>query len=133
MTSPLPLMTVDRLVELHRQGMELYGGASPPPRLDCLEGCIGNAEQACLYMSGSVDPLQYSGYLIYYLVQNHCALDGNKRIGWMAMMDVLRAQDFDLRATDDEAEEFVNSIVQHRRDAETAIEWIAERLMAPRP
>ncbi|MGH7906201.1 MAG: Fic family protein [Candidatus Binataceae bacterium] len=73
--------------------------------------------------------LCFAGCLLYYLVQNHCFVDGNKRVGWATCMEVLRSLGLTVRATDDEVEAFVLSIIG--TDVQNAIDvadWVAPRL-----
>ncbi len=58
----------------------------------------------------------FRGCLLYYLMKNHCFVDGNKRVGWAACMEVLRALGLTVTATDKEAEDFelLSNVVDRR-------------------
>ena len=67
------------------------GGTSGAPRPGCVQGSLGAATSAALYSSdGEPDPFVFAAYLLIYLARNHCFPDGNKRVAWLAFVDVLR-------------------------------------------
>jgi death-on-curing protein len=73
--------------------------------------------------------------LLFYLVSNHCFVDGNKRIGWLAAMRVLLSFGLTVSATDDEAEAFCMRIADSQkadaiRDGQDVVIWLSERLEA---
>lgn len=61
------------------------------PRAGCVEGAIANAVTAAMYQQDGEepDPFLIGLYLLRSLAQNHCFLDGNKRIAWLAFIEVL--------------------------------------------
>jgi death-on-curing protein len=78
--------------------------------------------------------LCFAGCLLYYLVKNHCFIDGNKRVGWAACMEVLRALGLTVNATDAEVEGFCLAILDKdsevARNAVDVSAWLAPRLIA---
>ena len=48
--------------------------------------------------------------LLHSLTKNHCLVDGNKRLAWLAMMVFSSINGFRLDAPDDDAYDFVISI-----------------------
>jgi death-on-curing protein len=85
---PSYLPSVDRIVDIHGEGMRLYGGMLDF-RVDraCIEGAIGGSWTATLYASedseADPDALQFSTHLFCRLNKNHCFTDGVKRVSWM--------------------------------------------------
>jgi death-on-curing protein len=103
-----------------------------PPTEGCIEGCLGNAWSAKVYTE---EEDQYSlifvAYLLFYLAKNHCFIDGNKRVAWMAAMDVLMRYNLTINATDDEAVQFVLDIVENKiSDGNKVADWLADRVIA---
>jgi death-on-curing protein len=98
-------ITVDDILALHQEGILRYGGDYSPPASGCIERSLGAAYNAELYTQteDSRMGLCFAGCLLFYLTQNHCFTDGNKRIGWMAAVEVLRKFGLTVQATDDEA------------------------------
>jgi death-on-curing protein len=79
--------------ELQAESIRRFGAdATPTPREGCLEGSLGAAWNAELYAASenAIQGLCFAGCLLYYLIMNHCFMDGNKRVAWTACMEVLR-------------------------------------------
>jgi death-on-curing protein len=73
--------------------------------------------------------LVFSGFLLFYLNQNHCFSDGNKRTAWLAGLQVLLSLGLTVLATTGEAEELCLSIAGGSIDsADDVVDWLAERL-----
>ena len=135
------LISLDEIIALHAKAMADFGqpvahaGAGVQ---NCVEGRLGNAWTSDSYASDedAKPGLCFAGYLLFYLVKDHCFHDGNKRIGWISAMTVLAALGLTVRATDDEAEDVVMRISDQTRDDAirdglTVVRWLALRLEAP--
>jgi len=87
------LITRDTIQEIHDECIVRFGGDGTPNAKDgCVEGSLGAAWNAELYTDEAESGgLCFAGCLFYYLVNNHCFVDGNKRVGWAACMEVLRS------------------------------------------
>ena len=130
------LMPIETVVALHKAGIEKHGGDLSLPKDGCLEQSLGGAYSAEQYnkTDDSVEGLLFAGYLLFYLIGNHCFVDGNKRIGWSAATRVLLNLGLTLTVTDDEAEKFCMRIADSQkpdaiRDAEEVIIWLSENLV----
>ncbi len=126
------LITAERVFELHRMGIERYGGTADI-RTDssgCVDGAIGNAWSAEAYdpIEGAEQGLAFAAYLLIYLIRRHCFIDGNKRVGWLAMIEIFRTKRLEIDATEEQAEELVGSVIADEVDARDLTFWIAERL-----
>jgi len=128
------LIDHNRVLELHRQGVERYGGLVGAPREGCVEGALGNAMTAEYYRESGdndVSGLVFAACSLMYLVSSHCFGDGNKRVGWLVMTDVLAKLRLTVNATQDEAEAFVLQIARgDLKDRRKIVQWVAERLQA---
>jgi death-on-curing protein len=125
------LITVDDILELYEEGIRRYGGDFSQPTAGCVEGSLGAAYNAELYAQSedSKCGLCFAGCLLFYLTQNHCFTDGNKRIGWMAAAEVLRRLGLTIKATDDEANLFCLKIACGEIGKATDVPlWLAQRL-----
>ncbi len=126
------LITLRRVFDLHREGVERYGGTGDlkADTTECIEGVLGNAWTAEAYdpIEGAEMGLGFAAYLMIYLNRGHCFIDGNKRAAWLAMAEVLRSKNLELDATEEEAEELVMSVLADQMDARRVTFWIAERL-----
>lgn len=102
----------------------------------CVEGAIGAAVQGASYTRNSssepIDPLLMAAFLLRSLVQNHCFVDGNKRVAWLAALDVLAVgASLTLEADEEEAADFVLRIADGTaRSIPAIVDWLAEHLVA---
>ncbi len=131
------LVSRDVILEIHRECIARFGGdPSNTPKGGCVERSIGAAWSAELYSENpdAVEGLCFAGCLLYYLIKNHCFVDGNKRVGWAACMEVLRTLGLTVHATDDEIEEFCLAIIENDppqvKGAVDVAVWLAPRLLA---
>lgn len=66
--------------------------------------------------------------LLESIVRNHALVDGNKRLGWLAIVVFLGLNDVDLDAPDDEAYDLVVSLASgettHGRAAKLLATWV---------
>jgi death on curing protein len=127
------LITLDTVVELHGELIARYGGETSAPRSGCIEGSIGAAWNAELYTAaeGSQPGLCFSGCLLFYLLKNHCFIDGNKRIAWAACMEILRVLGLTIDMAQDKAEEYCLGIIEDKAVSATDISfWIARNVKA---
>jgi death-on-curing protein len=55
-------------------------------------------------------------------------IDGNKRSSWFALNVFLELNDYHLKATQDEAFDYVLSVATKTRDLQDSAKWIAEHM-----
>ena len=133
-----PLITRDDVLQLHAEGIRRWGGKHSSKRLDsgdCVDGRIGNAASAEVYASDDerIRPgLRFAGFLLFYLASDHCFGDGNKRVAWMAAMQVLADQGLTVEAPEDDTYAFMDSVAKGEiKRGQDVVTWLAERLIAP--
>lgn len=106
--------------------------AARVPKSGCVEGAIGTAVQGALYYQDRAepDPLHVAAFLLRSLAQNHCYQDGNKRIAWLAMLDVLWVHaSLAIDADQEEAAAVVNQVATRQCSIEDLIVWLADHLV----
>ncbi|MGB8773102.1 MAG: Fic family protein [Terriglobales bacterium] len=130
-------ITTEELHGLYAEGIHRFGGTGSPSKEGCVDGSLGAAFNAELYTmpefesETAVSGLVFAGYLLFYLVQNHCFIDGNKRIGWLSCMYVLGKLGVTLEVSDDEADSYCRGIAAGAiRTGAEVVDWIAEHLKA---
>ena len=120
-------ITEARVIELWRHGIARYGGDQTERESDpgCVEKSISASINGAYYLSegAEVNPLHLAGLLLFYLVRNHCFLDGNKRVGWMAAVEVLLTDDIVVCAEEEEVVQFVLEIASGQRARDSVIDW----------
>ncbi len=86
-------------------------GREPEIRdIGLLEAAIGRTRATAYGVEAYPDVADKAAALIHSIVSGHPLVDGNKRLGWVALRLFLRLNELDLRAPHDEAFELVMSI-----------------------
>jgi death-on-curing family protein len=126
------VITVDRVKEFHKEAIKRFHGPLSNPMDGCLEQCLGNAWSAEQYQqSGSLNAgLIFAAHLLFYLANDHCYADGNKRIAWMSAIYILRHYGLVIEADDDEAVLFMNDVASKTAiiDPRSVLDWLTSRL-----
>jgi death on curing protein len=130
-------ISIEDIHTLYGEGIKRKGGTGSPSRDGCVDGSLGAAYNAEVYSMPEIDGEQsvsgliFCGYLFFYLITNHCWVDGNKRVAWESMTWVLLKLGLSLEVSDDEAEQFCLSLASGQvKSADDAVNWIADRLIA---
>lgn len=130
------LLSVERIHDLHGEGIRRHGGLSSVPVDGCVERSVGAAWSAeCYTTDDAATPgLLFAGYLLFYLAKNHCWSDGTKRVAWLAMSHVFAELGLEPDVSDDDAEAFVLDLIT-RADSQASdvVEWLFGRLVAIEP
>jgi death-on-curing protein len=124
--------TVERLDELMAALRPDEQPSGRRPRQGCVEGAIGNAVLAASYAQETDEPdiLHVAAYLMRSLARDHCYVDGNKRIAWMATLDVLAVHAATTLDVDqDEAAGTVEAVATGTMDVPALITWLADHLV----
>ncbi|WP_438016918.1 type II toxin-antitoxin system death-on-curing family toxin [Sorangium sp. So ce315] len=119
---------VEDVLHLHSVAIDQYGGErSMVPKAGCVEGSIGNAVTASMYVAedGEPDLLVSVAYLLVYLAKNHCFVDGNKRVAWSALVRVLDANGFRIVAEQEDAAKLVNDVATGVVDVHGVLRWLS--------
>jgi death on curing protein len=130
------LISTQRITELHAIGAEMGPIAGATQKPGCVEGAIGAAVQGAFYVqntgSEQPDPLLVAAFLLRSLVQDHCFVDGNKRVAWLAVLDVLAVgANLTLRTDEEEAANFVLRVADGTtRSVPEIVAWLQDRLIA---
>ena len=67
-----------------------------------------------------------AGALLESIVVNHPLIDGNKRLGWLAVVVFYGLNDVDLRAPDDDAYDLVIAVASSQADHQVAARHLAQ-------
>lgn len=90
-------LTVDDVLEIHHDQINLYGGQHGTRDLGLLESAVGQppASFGGNYLHSTIYDMA-AAYL-FHIVQNHPFIDGNKRAGAMAALVFLDWNEIELR------------------------------------
>lgn len=96
------LLTVDEIVELHTKLIARTGGSHGLRDLGLLESAVYSAQSS--FGDEELYPTipEKAARLMYALVSNHAFVDGNKRIGVLVMLMILKLNGISLHYTQTE-------------------------------
>ena len=118
------VLTVDEIIYQHKRLIEQFGGSDGLRDMGLLESAVasvnGGFENTETYPTVEEKAARFA----YALTQNHAFVDGNKRIGMLAMLTTLAMNDVAIRYTQQELIELGLSAADGRAGYEDVLEWI---------
>ena len=124
-------LTVDEVVALHQRVLDQSGGSPGLRDDDRLRSAV--AQPASMFGGMDLYPSlsDKAGALGYSLIQGHAFVDGNKRIGHLAIETFLVLNGYEIEADVDEQERIVLAVAAGTMKREEFTTWLQARL-APR-
>lgn len=103
-------LTLDEVLEIHSQQIELYGGSEGVRDAAGLESPVATpmATFGGQFLHSTI-PAMAAAYL-FHICQNHPFVDGNKRTGANAAIAFLLINDWDLELGEDELVDLILSV-----------------------
>jgi death on curing protein len=125
-------LTLEEVLELHRLALEQSGGRDGVRDLGGLESAMAQSQMAFAGQDLYPSLAEKAAAMCYSLVCNHAFVDGNKRVGHLAMETFLVLNAWELAAAIDEQERVILQLAAGtlKRDEFTA--WVKSHLK-PRP
>lgn len=121
-------LTKDQIIMLHQVVNERYGGAS-----GILSG--GMLDSAMLAPFQTFDGKELLPEtkekiicLAWGLIKNHSFRDGNKRIGALVLLILLKLNGFRLEATNEELVDIITSIAASKKDDNDLMDWVDKHI-----
>ena len=123
-------LTLNEVLEVHRQVMAQTGGAEGLMHLPALESAL--AQPQMIFGGEDLYPTlaDKAAALGYALIQNHPFLDGNKRTGHAAMEVFLVLNGYEIRAAVDEQEHLILQVAASEIDREEFTTWLRTHVVA---
>jgi len=116
--------TLQETLELHRQLILRFGGSAGVRDLGLLESALVRP-QTGYYATLSMQ----AAALLQSLCQNHCFVDGNKRVAFACTAIFLRMNGYRLGVKADDGEAFlVEHVIQQRAAIEDIATWLESRM-----
>lgn len=117
-----------QILSLHHALIERYGGSHGVRD----EGLLDSALNAPYQVFGEYvffpTVIEKAVRLGYGLIQNHPFHDGNKRIGALAMLTMLKANQITLNTDSEELEQITLSVASGTVDYDNLLKWVTERI-----
>lgn len=108
---------------IHNDQLREHGGLPGVRDENALESALARPQQKWHY-SARTDVQTLAAAYAFGLVQNHPYRDGNKRIGFLAMMTFLGVNGYDFSATDAEVVAEILALADGRLSEDALTDWI---------
>ena len=117
-------LTLQETLELHEQLILRFGGSMGVRDMGLLESALVRPQ------TGYYDTLSMqAAALLQSLCQNHCFVDGNKRVAFAGTAIFLRMSGYQLSVKPDDGESFlVERVIQKRAPIEEIATWLERRM-----
>ena len=100
-------LTLDDVLESHRNQIDTYGGGDGIRDLGLLESAIAQPEASYGGQYLHADLFEMAAAYLYHLVMNHPFVDGNTRLGLEVALIFLEINGLTVEASDDELVDLV--------------------------
>lgn len=113
-------LTLQETLGLHEQLIQRFGGSAGVRDMGLLESALLRPQ------TGYYDTLSLqAAALLQSLIQNHCFIDGNKRVAFSAAAIFLRMNGYRLKVESGSGESFlINEVIQKKVPIEDIATWL---------
>jgi len=125
-------LTVEEIISLHARLVAQSGGSIGLRDKGALESAIAQPEMSFGGEDLYPTVAEKAAALGHSLIQNHCFVDGNKRVGHAAMEVFLVINGFEIEASTDEQEQTVLSVASGLMDRTSLSEWLKRHIVERR-
>ena len=124
MEQPVLYLTLQETLDLHEQQILRFGGPAGVRDMGLLESALIRPQ------TGYYETLSMQAAAMFQsLCQNHCFVDGNKRVAFAATAIFLRMNGYRLSVKADDGETFlVNQVIRERIAIEDIATWLESRM-----
>jgi death-on-curing protein len=112
---PPTFLSLDEVLETHRDQITRYGGAAGIRDLGLLQSALAQPQATFGGQFLHADVFEMAAAYLFHIVQNHPFVDGNKRVGAVAAIVFLLLNDEDTTTTSAELESLVLAVAQGQR------------------
>lgn len=109
--SPI-FLSLDEVIELHRDQIERYGGSAGIRDVGLLQSAIAMPQAGFGGQFLHADLFEMAAAYLFHIVQNHPFVDGNKRVGAAAAMVFLELNHVEVRVSNETLVETVLAVAQ---------------------
>lgn len=122
-------LTLEEIISLHAKLIIRSGGSPGLRDRGALESAVAQPEMS--FGGEDLYPTiaEKAAALGHSLIQNHCFVDGNKRVGHTAMEVFLVLNGYEIEASVDEQEQVVLSVASGQTDRRGLGEWLNEHVI----
>ena len=110
---------------IHNDQLREHGGLPAIRDENALESALARPQQKWHYAAQTDVPMLAAAYA-FGLIKNHPYRDGNKRIGFLAMVTFLGVNGFDLTATDAEVVAEILAVADGSSSEDALADWVRQ-------
>ena len=114
-------LSVERVVEIHNDIIEEYGGARGVRDLGTIENLI------YYRITRDCTIFNKSSIALHSICTEHPFVDGNKRTAFVIADNLLRDEGYFIKASNEEVVEFMLQVARYTHTTESVEKWIKER------
>ena len=103
-------LTLEEVLEIHRNQIDLYGGGAGVRDLGLLQSALAAPQAGIRSGYLHADLMEMASAYLYHIVRNHPFVDGNKRTGALAAVVFLAMNGVELNAPLDAFESLVVAV-----------------------
>lgn len=118
------MITLEFILGLHQILIKKYGGSFGVRDQAILESAIHRPFQTFDGEDLYKTPIEKAAALVESVVKNHPFVDGNKRTGYVSMRLLLKKNNLDIKAAEDEKYNFVISIASGEMGFAAIKQWL---------
>jgi death on curing protein len=121
-------LSVTQILRLHEKLIATFGGAKGLRDAGSLESAVARPQSTFGGEDLYPDAAAKAAALMHSLVMNHPFVDGNERVGAMAMELLLLVNSLALDAVDEEIEAVTLAVARGEVEAEALAIWLRQRM-----
>ncbi|GHU15287.1 death-on-curing protein [Spirochaetia bacterium] len=120
-------VTIEQVIEMHSALIAETGGLDGVRDMNLLDGSVNSPYHTFGGQNLYPTIQAMAAHLAFSLVKNHPFLDGNKRIGVLAMLVFLDVNGIPVHCSNEELMNLGLGLAEGRIDEAALIDWIVER------
>ena len=117
-------LTLDEVIEIHRDQIERYGGHAGIRDMGLLQSAVSVPQASFGGHFLHADLFEMAAAYLFHIVQNHPFLDGNKRVGAAAALVFLEMNGVEVKITNEAVVETVLATAQGKRGKAALAEFL---------
>jgi death-on-curing protein len=126
-------LTIEEVISLHTKVITQSGGSPGLRDRGALESAVAQPEMSFGGEDLYPTKAEKAAALGHSLIQNHCFVDGNKRVGHAAMEVFLVVNGYEIEASIDEQEQLILGVASGQIDRGAFSEWLKQHIVEWRP
>ncbi|QGT98797.1 Death on curing protein, Doc toxin [Candidatus Syntrophocurvum alkaliphilum] len=119
---------LDTVLEIHQKVIKSTGGSNGVRDLNALDSAIYSPLATFDKQELYPDIIEKVAVLLYYIVNNHPFIDGNKRTAFVVALTVFVANGYSLKFTQAEVIKFMLNVASGGSNYQQITKWFTEHL-----